>query len=108
MLTKIEACWTYQVADIFDKHDVKLWKIKIVQSLVKPGGNLTGIKVGGNSGKALDWLLKIAPEIKNISATKRRDMINKIDNSGKFRTKVGEKLLYIIDKCEDHEKSQII
>lgn len=39
----------------------------IVQSLVKPGGNLTGIKVGGNSGKALEWLLKIAPGIKNIS-----------------------------------------
>ncbi len=39
----------------------------IVQSLVKPGGNLTGIKVGGNSGKALDWLLKISPDIKKIS-----------------------------------------
>lgn len=39
----------------------------IVQSLVKPGGNLTGIKVGGHSAKALDWLLKIAPDIKKIS-----------------------------------------
>jgi putative tryptophan/tyrosine transport system substrate-binding protein len=38
----------------------------IVQSLVKPGGNLTGIKVGGNSAKALEWLLKISPQIKNI------------------------------------------
>jgi putative ABC transport system substrate-binding protein len=39
----------------------------IVQSLVKPGGNLTGIKVGGNSAKALDWLLKVSPDIKKIS-----------------------------------------
>ena len=39
----------------------------IVQSLVKPGGNLTGIKVGGNSAKALDWLLKISSDIKKIS-----------------------------------------
>ena len=41
-------------------------KSGIVQSLVKPGGNLTGIKVGGNSGKALEWLLKISPQTKNI------------------------------------------
>jgi putative ABC transport system substrate-binding protein len=39
----------------------------IVQSLVHPGGNLTGIKVGGNSSKALDWLLKVSPDIKNIA-----------------------------------------
>jgi len=38
----------------------------IVQSLVRPGGNITGIKVGGGSGKALEWLLKIAPETKRI------------------------------------------
>lgn len=46
--------------------------------------------------------------LKNISATKRHKMIDRIDNSERFRTKVGEKLLYIIDKCEDYEKSQII
>lgn len=38
----------------------------IVESLVESGNNLTGIKVGGSSGKALDWLLKIAPDIKTI------------------------------------------
>jgi putative ABC transport system substrate-binding protein len=41
-------------------------KSGIVGSLVKPGGNLTGIKAGGHSAKALDWLLKVAPDIKNI------------------------------------------
>jgi len=39
----------------------------IVQDLIHPGGNLTGIKVGGNSAKALEWLLKVAPDIKNIA-----------------------------------------
>lgn len=38
----------------------------IVQSLTRPGGNITGIKVGGSSGKALEWLLKIAPETNKI------------------------------------------
>lgn len=39
----------------------------IVPRLVKQGGNLTGIKVGGNSAKALEWFLKISPHIKSIS-----------------------------------------
>lgn len=38
----------------------------IVQSLVKPGANVTGIKVGGSAGKALEWLLKIVPDTKNV------------------------------------------
>ena len=38
----------------------------IVESLVKPGGNITGIKVGGNVEKALDWLLKIVPHTRTI------------------------------------------
>ena len=39
----------------------------IVKSLLHPGGNLTGIKVGGNSAKALYWFLKVSPNIKNIA-----------------------------------------
>ena len=56
----------------------------------------------------LKKMIYFISELKNISATKRHEMINNIDKSGKFRTKVGEKLLYIIDKCEGHDKSQII
>ena len=33
----------------------------LVDSLIKPGGNLTGIRAGGNMEKMLDWLLRIAP-----------------------------------------------
>ena len=56
----------------------------------------------------LKKIISFISELKNISITKRYEMIDKIDTSGKFRTRVGEKLLYIIDKCEDHEKTQLI
>jgi len=64
----------------------------IVQSLVKPGGNLTGIKVGGHSGKALDWLLKIAPDIKNISVpfnSKNRATVQSLQSLQQTADKVG-------------------
>ncbi len=74
-------------------------------------GTVIGLGKAGIGIKEILFLKKLIyfiSELKSISATKRNEMINKIDNSGKFRTKVGEKLLYIIDKCDDHEKSQII
>jgi len=43
-----------------------------------------------------------------ISQKDRKEMIDKIDSSKKYRMKVGEKLLYIIDKCDDYENSQYI
>ncbi len=64
----------------------------IVQSLVKPGGNLTGIKVGGHSGKALDWLLKIAPDIKKISVpfnSKNRATVQSLQGLQQIADKVG-------------------
>jgi hypothetical protein len=47
-------------------------------------------------------------EQENISKKDRKEMIDKIDSSEKYRVKVGEKLLYIIDKCDDYESSQYI
>ena len=38
----------------------------IVNSLIKPGKGITGIKVGGNVGKALEWFLKVSPATKKI------------------------------------------
>lgn len=74
-------------------------------------GTVIGLGKASMGIKEILFLKKIIyfiSELKNISATKRYEMIDKIDKSGKFRTMVGEKLLYIIDKCEDHEKSQVI
>jgi len=40
--------------------------------------------------------------IKDISIEERLELIDKIDNDKKYRLKVGEQLLYIIQSCEDH------
>lgn len=47
-------------------------------------------------------------ELKDIPVTERDKMINKIDKSEKYKVKVGEKLLYIVDSSDDHEKSCLI
>lgn len=46
--------------------------------------------------------------LKDISKEKRKQQIEKIAAEKKYRTKVGEKLLFIIDKCDDLEKSEMI
>ena len=78
--------------------------IPIIGTVIGLGKTAIGIK----ESLFLKKVIYFISELKNISAKKRHEMIDKIDKSGKFRTKVGEKLLYIIDKCDDHEKSQII
>lgn len=46
--------------------------------------------------------------INNIDPEKRYDLINKIDKSEKYKAKVGEKLLFILDKCDDHISAKYI
>lgn len=41
-------------------------KSGVVKSLILPEGNLTGVQIGGSTPKALEWLTKIAPGVKNI------------------------------------------
>ncbi len=38
----------------------------VIDSLVKPGGNLTGVQVHGDTSKALEWLQIIVPDLKHI------------------------------------------
>jgi len=38
----------------------------VVADLRNPGGNLTGIKAGGSGPKALDWLMTIVPDAKQL------------------------------------------
>lgn len=78
--------------------------IPIIGTVVGLGKTAVGIK----EALFLKKVIYFISELKNISSARRHEMIDKIDKSGKFRTKVGEKLLYIIDKCDDHEKSQVI
>lgn len=41
-------------------------KSGLVDSLSKPGANITGIQVGGSSAKALEWLLTVSPRVKRL------------------------------------------
>ncbi len=56
----------------------------------------------------LKKLLYFISELSQVSVEERATMISRIDQSGKYRVKVGEKLLYILDKSEDHENARIV
>jgi len=53
-------------------------------------------------------LLRFLSELKSVPPRQRDQMISKIDQSGKFRVEVGEKLLCIVDACEDHAAASIV
>lgn len=52
-------------------------------------------------------LLMFLYELKSISEDKIVEQIISIEDDNKYKTKVGEKLLYIIDKCEDPDKASL-
>lgn len=47
-------------------------------------------------------------ELKDIPPKKRCQMVSEIDESKTYRIKVGEKLIYIIEKCEDHISTEYV
>jgi len=91
----------------------------VLDSLVENGivkdipiiGSVVGIgkvALGVRERIFLKKIIYFISELKSIPAKKRKQIVDNINNSGRFRTKVGEKLLFIIDRCEDYEKSQLI
>ena len=50
----------------------------------------------------LKKILSFLQNIEGIPEKERKKIVNDIDDSGKHRVKVGEKLLYILDSCDDH------
>ena len=78
--------------------------IPIIGTIVGAGKVALGIR----ENLFLKKIIYFISELKEIPTSKRHQMIDKIDSSQKYRIKVGEKLLYIIEKCDDHEKSKII
>lgn len=77
-------------------------------SIVGTMGNL--IRFGANIQDKLflKKILTFLNKLKSISASDRKKMIDNIDESKKYRVKVGEKLLYIINSCEDYETSELV
>ncbi|EIZ1340456.1 hypothetical protein WB861_004467 [Vibrio parahaemolyticus] len=53
-------------------------------------------------------LVSFLSELSDIPVEQRRSMIDSIDNSDDYKVKVGEKLIYIIEKAEDHYTSKVI
>lgn len=53
-------------------------------------------------------LLTFLYELKSVSQDQRINQIIKIEDDSKYKTKVGEKLLFIISKCDDLDKSSMI
>jgi hypothetical protein len=68
------------------------------------------IQLGANIHDRL-FLKKIISFLNGISQideAQRKKMIGKTDRSKKYRMKVGEKLLYILDSCKDYEGAERI
>ncbi|WP_337909765.1 hypothetical protein [Vibrio cholerae] len=78
--------------------------IPILSSIV------SGMNVIGSVRDALftKKLISFLSELSDVSVEQRRSMIESIDNSNEYKIKVGEKLIYIIEKAEDHYTSKII
>lgn len=84
--------------------DELLKEIPVVKTLVafaKLGANI-------HDRLFLKKIISFMNELKDIPSTERSRMIGKIDASKKHRVKVGEKLLYIIDSCNDYENSELV
>ncbi len=67
------------------------------------------VKIGANIHDKLflKKILTFLNSLKDISVEDRNKMIRNIDDSKQYRIKVGEKLLYIIDRSEDYEISEL-
>lgn len=68
-------------------------------------GTLVGVTKAAlrlNERLLVKKLLYFLAEVKNIDPQKRKDLITKIENSETEQMKIGERLLYILDKCDDH------
>lgn len=63
---------------------------------------LTKFAINLNDRLLIKKLIYFISELKEVDKEKRNRLISEIDNSEKEQIKVGEKLLYIIDKSDDH------
>lgn len=102
-LQSLTADFSEIVLDNFIDNEM-LKEVPIIKSLV-------GIKKGYsqiNEQLFLKKVMAFLSQSKKIKAKQRCAMINKINNSKKYRVKIGEKLLYLIDKCDDWEKSELL
>ena len=85
-------------------NDGILKDIPIIGTIV----GLTKAALSLNERLIIKKLIYFISELNDIDIEKRNKLISEIDNSEKVQIKVGEKLLYIIDKSEDHITAKYI
>lgn len=85
-------------------NDGILKDIPIVGTLV----NLIKSAYSINTYLFLKKIIAFLNGIADIGEAERNKMISEIDESDKYKIKVGEKLLFILDKCDDIEKASLI
>jgi len=85
-------------------NDELIKQIPIVKILL--GVAQTGITI--QDKLLLKKVISFLNNINEVNMKDRKSEIEKIDNSKKYRLKVGEKLLYIINSCDDHEVAERI
>lgn len=84
--------------------DGLLKDIPIVGSII----NLSKFGANVHDRLFLKKILSFLNGPKDVPLDERKKLIERIDSSKKYRLKVGEKLLYIIDTCEDYEISELV
>lgn len=88
--------------DSIIKNDL-LKEIPIVSTII----NLSKFGANIHDNLFLKKILYFLNNLKDISSEKRKELVENINKSKKYKVKVGEKLLYIIDSCEDYEISEL-
>lgn len=98
---------TSDVAETFTDslfNDGLLKDIPIIGTIL----GLTNASVKLSDRLLIKKLIYFLSELKDIETQKRQKLINKIEDEEKDRINIGEKLLYIIDKCDDHITAKYI
>lgn len=96
--------------DILELGIDSLLKDGLVRDVPIVGAISNLIRVGANIQDRLflKKILAFLKNIKDISPEERKKIIDDIDANEGYRIKVGEKLLYIIDSCDDHETAEAV
>lgn len=97
-------------ADLLEKSIDAIMEDGILQSIPIVRTIAGAIKTAGNIQDRLflNKILSFLFHLKAVDPRQRQEMINNIDRSGIYQVRVGQKLLYIIDKCDDHTKSAYV
>lgn len=98
---------TIDLAETFSDtllNDGLLRDIPIIGTIV----GLTKTAISLNDRLLIKKLIYFISELNDIDQTRREKLISEIDKSETQKIKVGEKLLYIIDKSDDHYTAKYI